>query len=278
MLILLASEWVEIIRRMEDLGNLLNVSEMSDLVHGKTEEILVALRKISQACASMGLRFSASYANELIASVESYVGLSVRLNAFIEGQAKGKHDKELTPQAFVNEITILKKRIDDELKNVEFFSLEPGRSSFVSDPYLFGVKVFNRFPSAVLDVEEAGKCFAFSRFTACVFHLMRVVETGLRELGRSLNDPSLDPKTNPNWERILKRCDDELKKPHADRTPEWRNAPQFFAEATANLRAVKDAWRNPSLHVEISYDEDKCSELWNAVRAFMRHLGEGLPK
>ncbi|MGA8026350.1 MAG: hypothetical protein WB992_04340 [Bryobacteraceae bacterium] len=277
MLVLLASEWVEIIRRMEDLGRLSNAPEMVDLIHGETSEILNALRKLSQACNSIGLRFSASYADELIASVESHLGWPVCLNTSLEELSKRNDRKDLTPQVFVNEITILKKRIDDELRNVEFFSLEPGKSSFLNDPYLFGVNVFNRFPSATLDIEEAGKCLAFGRFTACVFHLMRVIEAGLRELGKSLNDPNLNPKTNPNWERILKRCDDELKKPYADRSPEWQKGPQFFADATANLRAVKDAWRNPSLHVEISYDEEKCSDVWNAVRAFMRHLAEGLP-
>jgi len=63
-----------------------------------------------------------------------------------------------------------------------------------------------------------------------------------------------------------------LKKPLSARSPEWRVDEQFFSTATANLRAVKDAWRNPSVHVEIFYDPETVSDIWNAVRAFMRHL------
>src|SRR5260370_15910951 len=34
------------------------------------------------------------------------------------------------------------------------------------------------------------------------------------------------------------------------------------ATVTANLRAVKDAWRNPTMHVDIDYDEEKATDVW----------------
>lgn len=77
--------------------------------------------------------------------------------------------------------------------------------------------------------------------TAAVFHLMRVMEVGLRALAAALNDPSMDPRTNPTWERILGRCDAELQKPRNQRSPAWAADDVFFSDAVANLRAVKDA-------------------------------------
>jgi hypothetical protein len=59
------------------------------------------------------------------------------------------------------------------------------------------------------------------------------MEIGLRALGRSLADQKLDPATNPTWEKILRRCDDELQKPYAERSAEWQADPQFFSGATA---------------------------------------------
>ena len=41
------------------------------------------------------------------------------------------------------------------------------------------VTCLTHFPGASFDVTEAGNCFAFERFTACVYHLMRVAEFGL---------------------------------------------------------------------------------------------------
>lgn len=136
--------------------------------------------------------------------------------------------------------------------------------------------VVDRFPSTADDVEEAAKCLAVGRHTAAVFHLMRVVEVGLRALGRSLNDSTLDPASNPNWERILTKCDSELRRPLRERSDEWRSDEPFYSEATANLRSIKDAWRNPTLHVERHYDEERAEEVYHAVRAFMRHLATKL--
>lgn len=96
-----------------------------------------------------------------------------------------------------------------------------------------GEEIPAKFPSARDDIEEAGKCLAFGRGTGCVFHLMRVMEVGLRGLGQSLNEPSLDPKRNPSWEAILGRGDKELQKKLSDRSPEWRADETFFSTAQA---------------------------------------------
>lgn len=140
----------------------------------------------------------------------------------------------------------------------------------------FGEEVTSNFPSIRDDVLNAGNCLAVGQPTACVFHLMRIIERGLRTLGAALNDPSLDPRKNPTWEAILRKCDDELKKPCDKRSPGWQKDSQYFAEAVANTRAVKDAWRNPSIHVEIDYDDEKALAIFRAVRAFMRHLAKKL--
>lgn len=143
-------------------------------------------------------------------------------------------------------------------------------------PHLFGDTVTAAFPSAARDIDEAGKCLALRRGTACVFHLMRVMEVGLRELGRSLNEPNLDPKRNPTWDRILSKCDDELRKKLADRCPEWQTDEPFYSTAAGHLHAVKNAWRNRTIHVEQHYDEEAAEEIFYAVRGFTRHLATKL--
>lgn len=170
----------------------------------------------------------------------------------------------------------LNTRIMDELKGLACFAFKEGRVQYYDDPQPFGEEVADCFLSASFDIEESAKCLAVSRNTACVFHLMRVMEVGLRNIGTSLNDPTLIAQANPTWERILKRCDSELQKNYNDRTPEWCQDNKFFSDATANLRAVKAAWRNPTMHIESVYDGEKALEIYNAVRAFMRHLATKL--
>lgn len=186
----------------------------------------------------------------------------------------------------------LRRRVTEDLEDAVVLCVEPskidrfytrevagelkGRLVRLAPETMWGHEVCSNFKAAISDISHAGDCLIVGEGTACVFHLMRVMEVGLRALGKSLNDARLDPRTNPSWDSILKRCDDELKLPYAKRSTEWQIDPSFFSEATANLRAVKDAWRNPTMHVEKNYEYDDALDVWNAVRAFMRHLGTRL--
>jgi hypothetical protein len=173
------------------------------------------------------------------------------------------------------QVTELQVRVRDELSHIELWLITKEESRFLKiNP--FGEDIPNKFDPARHDIEEAGKCLAYGRGTACVFHLMRVMEVGLRALAASLNDPRLDPRRNPSWDTILKKCDEELLKPMRDRAEEWREDDAFYSTASAQLHAVKDAWRNPTMHVERKYTTEEAEEVWNAVRAFMRHLSKKL--
>jgi hypothetical protein len=56
------------------------------------------------------------------------------------------------------------------------------------------------FPDAAYDLKEAGNCFAFERFTACVYHLMRVAEFGLVSVAQSIGVD--EEKINKGWGRV----------------------------------------------------------------------------
>ena len=212
------------------------------------------LAQIRTTCEEAGLKVSIIHLDRVIAMLEDHadvirhVGLAER----------------------IKEISV---RIQDELQLCLFMHIPSDNEGFYNDPRgKFGKDTLDKFPSIVSDVEAAGKCYATGNSTASVFHLMRVMECGLRALGKSLKDERLDPKRNPSWETILSKCDDEMKKPIKDRAEQWRTDNNFYSEATANIRAVKDAWRNPTMHVEQSYDQDQALAVFNAVKAFMRHI------
>jgi hypothetical protein len=191
-------------------------------------------------------------------------------------------DKILDPgdigvQEYAEMMQALLDRLYDDTKRQHFFMIPPHKVlAHTEASRFFGDEVNSAFPSAQTDIEHAAKCYAFGRNTATVFHLMRVMEVGLRALGESLNDPNLDPKKNPTWESILKRCDEQLKLSLKDRSQEWRVDDQFYSDAVANLRAVKNAWRNPTMHVERNYEEDEALDVLNSVKGFMRLLATKL--
>lgn len=170
-------------------------------------------------------------------------------------------------------------RFADEMEGTVTLFVEPADVGYYTDPtgaFQKDAAVTERFPSIRYDVEEAGKCLALSRSTACVFHLMRVMEAALRVLARTLNDPRLNPDVNRSWDAILKKCREELDKPLAQRSPEWREDEKFYSGAAARLTAVKDAWRNPTMHVGTKYTPEETQDIWNHVGAFMRHLATKL--
>ena len=82
--------------------------------------------------------------------------------------------------------TELDKCIEAELIFVHLLQVSSDKLDYWQNPNLFGSEVTENFKSALYDINEAGKCFALGRDTACVFHLMRVLEHGLRVVAKKL--------------------------------------------------------------------------------------------
>ncbi len=260
MLTILASDWNELIRDLEDLASDFRVDTTIDLIEGKRDKVLERLGRIAKSCSKLGLKFSASYAGEIAA----YVTQGISLQDY--GLATKANVAVLDPNKFKNEVSILRKRIDDELSEREFFALESKFTEYFQKIKLFGEQVFNSFPSANDDIYEAGTCLALARATACVMHLMRAVEVSLTVLTKELGLPQ-----RHDWGKHLTDIENELTKRYkasGSRTPDET----FFAEAAAQIGHIKTAWRNPTMHVDRSYTEERAEEIFVAVRSLLRHL------
>lgn len=129
---------------------------------------------------------------------------------------------------------------------------------------LFGVEVESKAPQMSEDIAEAGKCVAFGRYTASVFHLMRVMEIGLQRLGELLG---VQLVTEKNWQNIL---DEVTKAVKALNQKEART--KTLAEAASHLYAVKVAWRNEVMHPKQTYTQEQAEAIFENVRTFVRDL------
>ncbi len=240
----------------EDLGNL-------------EADFAKLLSEFLATCEKMQLQVSAIQIRRILE------GVIPQLDA-VASRAREIDEYESAWDSFARTLRELERVVEDEVSLKTYFELAPDQALMFAATSPFGDEVRTAFPSAIFDIEEASKCLALDRATASVFHLMRVVEVGLRCLGRTLNDEKLDPRRNPSWDAILNKCDRQLSLPIVDRCSEWRKDNTFFSDATANIRAIKNAWRNPTLHVEQSYDPERGIEVYNAVKGFMRHLARKL--
>jgi hypothetical protein len=168
---------------------------------------------------------------------------------------------------------VLQGRITDETGLALFMVIPKNKIEFFEKPNLFGQQVADNFPSATLDIEEAGKCYAAGRNTATVMHLMRVMEVGLRLTATALGLP--DP-THANWQSIIDKINREINQKAATKDPAWLKVEPFYSQVSAHLFAVKTAWRNPVMHIHSTYDEERALDIFNAVKGFMRHLATEL--
>ena len=131
---------------------------------------------------------------------------------------------------------------------------------------LFGLEVHACFGAAIDDIEEAGNCLATDNGTAAVFHLMRVMECGLKALGKELGIPYA-----PSWESYINQT------PHPKRPRKVKKNLKFYKEILGDLQSVKFVWRNPTMHIDRKYSPDEAEEIFKSVRRFMQRLAAFLP-
>jgi hypothetical protein len=137
---------------------------------------------------------------------------------------------------------------------------------------LFGQEVEDHFSLASFDIAESGKCLALSRGTACIMHLMRVLEFGLNVLANELGVRF----ERREWENVINDIEVAVKLingPHVG--TEWREKQKFYSEAAKDFRYFKNAWRNHAMHARERYDASEAKLIFEHVKSFMHHLATG---
>jgi hypothetical protein len=138
---------------------------------------------------------------------------------------------------------------------------------YFKEKQLFGEEVATKFPLANQDVEEAGKCLALSRATATVFHLMRVMEAGLKALASPLGIPYA-----PSWESYITQINGKIATKHKQKGIKWKRDEPFYRDVVGDLQTIKIAWRNPTMHIVRHYTPEEAEEIFRAVRGFMKRI------
>ena len=163
----------------------------------------------------------------------------------------------------------LNNHIRDALKTEMFLHVHSSVSHLYGNRQLFGADVLSKFPKSIEDVESAGNCLALGQPTACVFHLMRVMEDGVQSLGRKLK-VRIDVKVE-TWHQILEHVDMAIAS-MPNKTSIQRKRKETRANTSVLLSHVRIAWRNDVMHPKKAYTLEEAKEVFDAAKAFMRHL------
>jgi hypothetical protein len=194
-------------------------------------------------------------------------------------QIKRMSNKISTSEDFSELMKLLPEamnRLEDECKRKTMLFVEASHIEYFSNAQFFDpkdegeAKVSAQFSSAAEDIAESGKCLACGRGTACVMHLGRVMEVGLKALAKAVGVGGQN-----DWGKYLEEIDKELQK-RMKASGARSLDEQFYAEAYVTFDSVRRAWRNPTMHVDKTYTEERAEEILIAVRSFMRHLARKL--
>ena len=176
----------------------------------------------------------------------------------------------------------------DVMKSVQkyhFFQIEQKVGHLVDRDIPFGLDVELAFPSIGTDLIDAGNCIAANLNVAAAFHLMRVAEVGLWELGRDRQIPLAQTGKIEftEWGLIIGELQTAVQA-----IQQWPNsrakedAHRFYNSSLVEIRAFNDGWRRHAVHprpFQPRMQTDEAVALWGHVERFMKTLaskiGEG---
>lgn len=155
-----------------------------------------------------------------------------------------------------------------ELQNADLYYVTPkgshatinliadGRTAFPDD-------LTTKVPDAVLDTQEATRCLAFERFTACGFHLHRANEAVLRKYWDVVTKGAAKPKQESMGAYL-----GELKR---------RKKGKGSGKVRAVLTEIKNLHRNPIIHPEHTLDQKQAMALMGVIHASITYMLEEIP-
>jgi hypothetical protein len=164
----------------------------------------------------------------------------------------------------------LNNNIMVELSSAWFLMIDANhRALYEQHAPLFGSDVAAAFPEAGPDIAAAGRCYALDEWTACVFHLMRVLEHGLHTVADEVQ-LAPDAVAHENWKNVIDQVEKKIREMESlPKTSQKAERLQKLSAAAMQFRYFKDAWRNHVTHSRVAYDKHSCPPVFQHVMRFM---------
>jgi hypothetical protein len=275
--------WPDSCRRLPH--GLLSLSEMVNLQ-------IAALYSLSsqlmlEQIVRSGEDFSVSFPDGLISEQErtKMLGwMQVATAVADEFEMKAVHDrikiirkkleKPIAQRNVAIELRVLRETINSSLTWQLIYRYSQEKNEVLTRWQNDWASVLKTFPSARDDVLAAVDLWSLGHSTACVFHLMRVLEHGLRALARDVGR-TFDIQ---QWQNIIDEIKSEIEKlgKSLPRGTEKNQRLQFLSEAAKEFTYFKDGWRNYVSHGRGVYNDHQARSVMEHVRAFMTTLSSRL--
>jgi hypothetical protein len=180
----------------------------------------------------------------------------------------------LTYTELMGELHTLYQAIEDGIRTEYFFHYRRVRALLFPRIPADWEAALSQFPSTTKEIEEGIDCYGLEHYAACVFHMMRIAEIGMRALAHERQVSfSNRPLEWAEWENVI----DQIDKKARDATNGMQRGPArdaaraFYTAAVAQLRSFKET-RNRIMHMRGEFDELDAQRAINQVRDFMNGL------
>lgn len=170
----------------------------------------------------------------------------------------------------------IESRFADELDFIRLFVLAGDKAAYYqgAETHL-RPETSDRYPGVRFDCDEAARCLALGRPTASVFHSMRAIEVAVASLARRLDIPDPIKPAERNWGMMLGKVKGAIDQayPSTSRLPDSEGA--FLEGVYVSLDAIKNPWRNATMHVESVYTEEEARHIFACTTKLLDKMAEG---
>ncbi|MDE0411119.1 MAG: hypothetical protein OXI37_02745 [Gammaproteobacteria bacterium] len=196
----------------------------------------------------------------------------LKLITMLEGLT-AQSDVEKLAEAVMDRLPRMSRHIQRELEERTFYCLSRKEAQYIELGLdVFDKRVYRTFPKATGNLEEAVKCLAFERYTACVFHLARPMETAVRMMGKHMGVTVKFKRKKGYllWGQITYNMThrlEKLKKSDPDEHVKW-------LRVYGMIECVGKVWRNETMHPGPMYTQEQAEQVLETVKLFLKHLAE----
>lgn len=217
-------------------------------------QVCVALEKCEKPLMDMGFKTS-----------------SRMIYKFLDSARRNMVHEDWTGMQFSERCHAVFSAIQCETVGVKCLKLEDGNADYFEQKHPFGEEVSKIFPEFSEDIEEAYNCFAFERYTACVFHAGRAMELAVPRLAKKVKAG----KCKPEWQPYLTAINLAIGK-MPFKQPKQKEKRSHYSEASSYLFNFKEAWRNKTMHPKKTYTKKEAEMILSSTRQFLKVLSERL--
>lgn len=175
--------------------------------------------------------------------------------------------QELSAEIVANFMQEIFQRFQDDLRDQIFVQIPQTHASLYENPLDGWEPVIERIDCKV-DISEAGLCLALERSSASVFHIIGVLQACLNVLAKSLR-VKVDLETS-TWNKIINHMETGVnQKQLIGSKSKWKKELEpFYSEVLFDLKAIKNAWRNPTMHFWKGATEAEARKIYDRTKDF----------